>query len=416
MLNRRTLMHLMGSAAITSCAPPQQNAPPKEGAAQKIVIVGAGIIGASIAYHLAKLGLDVSVIDKFGPATQTSRGTFAWINATWAKQPRAYHGLSQSGVSSWHGWQEELGIPVKWGGSLEWFDRPARQEKLARQIDEQKDWGEPASMVPREELHALEPHVDFGDTTSAALSGNDGAVDPELATRTLLEAAKAHGARLVYPCELLDVHLSKGRLHAVETSQGTMPATTVILATGAAPQAASRFAQSALPQRTTPGIIAITKPMPKLLNRLIVAPGIHMHQRLDGRIVLGEQDGAPGNAAHQMRLEGRPTTFPHKDFADQHFARMMAIAQQFVPALSEGQTAIEADAVHIGWRPLPLDGHPVLGFSTARPDIYLAVMHSGVSLAPIVGQLVAQEVATRTLIERLSIYRPDRQFEAIQRY
>ena len=82
MLNRRTLMHLMGSAAITSCAPPQQNAPPKESAAQKIVIVGAGIIGASIAYHLAKLGLDVSVIDKFGPATQTSRGTFASVSYT----------------------------------------------------------------------------------------------------------------------------------------------------------------------------------------------------------------------------------------------------------------------------------------------------------------------------------------------
>ena len=72
--------------------------------------------------------------------------------------------------------------------------------------------------------------------------------------------------------------------------------------------------------------------------------------------------------------------------------------------------------VRIGWRPLPIDGHPVLGTSPARPDVYLAIMHSGVTLAPIVGQLAAHELTEGTPVERLDEYRPDRTFKLIKRY
>ena len=72
--------------------------------------------------------------------------------------------------------------------------------------------------------------------------------------------------------------------------------------------------------------------------------------------------------------------------------------------------------VRIGWRPLPIDGHPVLGTSPARPDVYLAIMHSGVTLAPIVGQLAAHELTADTPVERLDEYRPDRSFKLIKRY
>jgi glycine/D-amino acid oxidase-like deaminating enzyme len=65
---------------------------------------------------------------------------------------------------------------------------------------------------------------------------------------------------------------------------------------------------------------------------------------------------------------------------------------------------------------LPLDGHPVLGFSPARSDVYLAVMHSGVSLAPIVGQLAARELINGVSSGRLDNYRPDRRYKPVKRY
>jgi glycine/D-amino acid oxidase-like deaminating enzyme len=57
---------------------------------------------------------------------------------------------------------------------------------------------------------------------------------------------------------------------------------------------------------------------------------------------------------------------------------------------------------------MPIDGFPVIGASPARRDVYLAVMHSGVTLAPIVGQLVAQEIADRGLAAALKDFRPER--------
>jgi len=406
-MNRRLLLKLMAAATVAGCGP--------RGSASKdlrVVVAGAGIIGASIAYHLAKSGASVTVIDKQGPATHASRGTFAWINATWAKTPRSYHSLNQESVSNWKDLHRSLDLPVRWGGSLEWFDNEPRQDKLADQIAEQFAWGERARMVDAAELAALEPNVDFGDATRAAFSENDGTVDPVLATRLLLKAAQGLGATIQYPCELTGVSLNGSRLVEVETSLGALKADKLVLATGASKDAGLRFAESDIPQRSTPGVIATTTPMPRCIYRIIAAPGIHMHQRDDGRLVIGEQEGAPRNEAHALRLEMRPNDFPEQAIAEQHAARMLEVAKRFAPCTS----GAEIESVHIGWRPLPIDGHPVLGASPARPDVYLAVMHSGVTLAPIVGQLAAHELTEDVAFERLQDFRPGRDFELIKRY
>jgi glycine/D-amino acid oxidase-like deaminating enzyme len=407
MMDRRTLLKLIPALAVAGCG--QR---PKETGKLRVVVAGAGIVGASIAYHLAKSGASVTVIDAAGPATHASRGTFAWINATWAKQPRHYHALNQDSVADWRELQVSLNIPVRWGGSLEWFTEPARTDALTDQIAEQVAWGEPASMLSAAELTELEPGLKVDSGVRAAFSPNDGAVDPVLATRTLLLSAERLGATVQYPSAITAVRLVSGRLTGVETTSGSIAADRLVLATGAAEHAPRDFAGIVIPQRSTPGVIAITRPLPRMLNRVVAAPGVHMHQRSDGRVVLGEQDGAPDNEAHAVRLQGRPNDFPADVFAQQHADRMLGIAKSFLPDIS----GAEVESVYIGWRPLPLDGHPVLGSSPARPDVYLAIMHSGVSLAPIVGQLLASEITNDMAIPRLDEYRPDREFERITRY
>jgi len=400
------LLKLISAAALAGCG---RSASTSD---IRIVVVGAGIIGASIAYHLAKSGASVTVIDQQGPATHASRGTFAWINATWAKQPRHYHQLSQEGVANWQTLRQSLDLPVKWGGSLEWFDTEARQELLLAQIAEQVEWGEPARMVSASEFAELEPHVKIHSGVRAAFSPNDGAVDPVLATEMLLTAAERLGASIRYPSKLMSASMSNGRLTAVETSTGVIRADRLVLATGAAPDMPVRVAGIDIPQRSTPGVIAVTRPMPRLLNRIIAAPGVHLHQRNDGRFIIGEQTGAPQNEAHALRLQGRPNDFPSEVIAKQHGERMLAAAEQFVPEMVDA----EIEAAYIGWRPLPIDGHPVLGVSPARRDVYLAIMHSGVSLAPVVGQLVAHELMEDVAVDGLKWYRPSRAFESTVRY
>ena len=111
-INRRALLKFAAAGAVLSFG-----TDPLSAQGLRVVVAGAGIIGASIAYHLARAGAQVTVVDQEGPATHASRGTFAWINATWAKQPRDYHALNQAGLSGWKSLQPLLNIPIRWNGS-----------------------------------------------------------------------------------------------------------------------------------------------------------------------------------------------------------------------------------------------------------------------------------------------------------
>ena len=367
----------------------------------RVTIAGAGIVGASIGYALAHAGAEVTLIDERGPATLSSLATFAWINATWAKQPRHYHRLSQLSVALWHELEAELSIPVRWHGSIEWFESSERQTKLAADIKEQVDWGEPASMLFGSALDPYREAIDFKETNQVAFSPNDGAVDSALATHRIIDAATRLGARTHFPCKLINATPSAQGTR-IQTSTGEWDSDYLVLATGAEQDLPKRLCGIDIPQRTTPGIIVVTQPLPPVLHPVLSAPGVHVHQRTDGRVVIGEQAGAPDN--HTDRLADRPSEFPSTTMAMAHADRLLNVAQLFVPMLA----AAEIQDVMIGWRPLPLDGLPVLGANPAVPAHYLAVMHSGVTLAPIIGLLVTSEILSGQMDQRLSPYRPMR--------
>lgn len=397
-MDRRQFLQLLGIAALARKA--------RAAAGPRVVVAGAGIIGASIAFHLAKAGASVTVIDREGPATHASRGSFAWINATWSKQPRSYHQLNQAGVQRWRSLQPLLNLPVRWGGSLEGNADASLEAELVRRVAEQQDWGERTRLVESVELSKLEPDVDFSGLRQVVFSENDGATDPVTATHAFLNGAVALGARVEHPCELTGVELAARRLTAVQTSRGDIAADRLVLATGAAANAGKRFADWDVPLRDAPGATALTTPMPRLVQRVLWMPGVHVHQRDDGRIVLGEEAGPPQGEAHALRLQAHPNDFPAREIALEHAERMRAAAQRYLP----GFTRAEFESARICWRPMPLDGYPVLGASPARPDVYLAIMHSGVTLAPVVGELVSQEIVSGGLADLLKDFRPDRRF------
>src|ERR1700741_1768080 len=128
-LDRRSFLQLLAAAAVS--------AELRAASRLRVVVAGAGIIGASIAYHLAKAGAGVTVIDRQGPATHASRASFAWLNATGSKAPRHYHALNQEGVARWRALQAELRLPVRWGGSLEGYAAAESADLLAARAKEQ---------------------------------------------------------------------------------------------------------------------------------------------------------------------------------------------------------------------------------------------------------------------------------------
>ena len=101
-MNRRTFANFVMAA-------PYYAAPQALDRPGAIVIVGAGVIGASIAYHLAQRGAQVIILEKERPASGATGKSFAWINASFSKRPRSYYELNFLGIAGWRRLELELG-------------------------------------------------------------------------------------------------------------------------------------------------------------------------------------------------------------------------------------------------------------------------------------------------------------------
>jgi glycine/D-amino acid oxidase-like deaminating enzyme len=115
-MNRRTFLQgaaaLPGLAAAVSCGRPRAGS-------DSVVVVGAGIVGASIGYHLAKRGARVTILEKDKPASAATGTSFAYLNAS-RKRPRPYYDLNLLGIDNWRRLQLEIGSELK----IEWSGMP----------------------------------------------------------------------------------------------------------------------------------------------------------------------------------------------------------------------------------------------------------------------------------------------------
>ncbi|MFT5435306.1 MAG: glycine/D-amino acid oxidase-like deaminating enzyme, partial [Myxococcota bacterium] len=84
--------------------------------------------------------------------------------------------------------------------------------------------------------------------------------------------------------------------------------------------------------------------------------------------------------------------------------RVLGLAKQRF----QGMEAVELESVTLGWRPLPIDGHPVIGFPKSAPGVYLMVTHSGFTLAAILAQFAAIEILNGAEVDMLAPFRVER--------
>ena len=356
----------------------------------RILVAGGGILGANLAYQLARRGAAVTLIEKQRPAAGATAASFAWINSTYSKRPWSYFNLNRLGMDAWRHLDRDFSgeLPVTWGGSIEWYNDARRAAEFRSEVKQHQAWGYPSEIVAESRLRELERNLAFGDVAAAGHATAEGHVDPVRATEIILARAAALGARVEYPCEMTGLDGAKDQLRAVRTTKGDIETDLLVIACGTDTPKVAAMAGLVVPLKPSPGVLVHTTPQPRLIERVVLAPAAHMKQKPDGRIVTGVGFG------------GTPTT----DDSREGGARFLQTAATVLPQL--GNAAVER--VTLGWRPLPKDEFPIIGFAPGRTDIYITVMHSGVTLSPLVSRLAAVEILDGVAAEPLEPYRLSR--------
>lgn len=358
-----------------------------------IVVAGAGIIGASVAYHLAKRGAKVTVVEALHPGSGATEKSFGWINATFSKRPRAYFDLNRLAIARWRRLELDLKdeMKVQWGGSVAWFPPGPEAEELRDNVRNHQEWGYPVRLVDEAEFRQLLPAISPGSFGVACHSEQEGAVDPVAAVTVLLDKARQFGAEVRYPCQVTGLELASGRVQSIETGHGSIKADTLVLACGVGSPSLAKIAGVSVPLKDSPGVLVHTAPQPRLIERVALAPGTHFKQGRDGRIVIGGPIvGGPGTAIARASVE--------------QAEQIRRQAARFLPQLSE----LPLERVTLGHRVMPLDEYPILGFTERCPNLYVAATHSGVTLAPLIGELAAREILDGAGAGLLEPYRPAR--------
>lgn len=365
----------------------------------KIVIVGAGIIGAAIAYHLSQRNdITVTVLERDVPGAGASGHSFAWANA-FGKEPRDYHTLNRRSLDMWYRLAHQLDtdIGIHYGGEMRWETDPQRAIQLRQHIQQIQRWGYPCRLIPRDEMLALEPHLRPGIVATASFSEADIHVETDRFINVCLQRACESDA-VVHPhTSVTGFVIRKGRIVAVKTTDAEFPCDVVVLASGVQTTELAALAHIHIPQQRSPGVVIETTPCAKILHSVAIihAPPtdknhqhLHLRQLADGslRIGQGTQEGI------------------NRDDSQQHADALLARAKAYLPAIADA----EAIPTPVGYRPMPLDGFPVLGFTEAVQNLYIALMHSGVTLAPLVSEMATLEIADGARVDWFSPYRLER--------
>lgn len=385
-MNRRQFLAAVPGLAAAGAAPSVWGqAPPK------VVVVGAGIMGASIAYHLAGRGADVTVLDKARPGSGATQGAFAMLISAHPEGPRAFSDLYGKAILDWRRLDAELGgaIPVQWGGTITWTAPGEGVARFEAGVRQARSWGVAMPSLSAADIVRLAPGVVPGPFGAGAYSASEGTVDPQTAVDVLVERAKALGVRFRSPVEVTGLITQGGKVAALETSQGKVAADMVVIAAGAGTDQLAGLVGAKAPHGVVSGTLAHSKPHPRLLERVLNGPTFSLKQNPDGRFVTG--------------LDYRPGA-DGTDVSRAYGEKLLAEAARTLPGLR----GVELDTMTVGYVPIPKDSQPIMGFCGTPTNLYLALTMSGITMAPLMGRLAAAEIVEGQALELLAPYRPAR--------
>jgi len=336
---------------------------------RSIVVVGAGIVGASLAYHLTGHGRPVTLIDAGLPGSGATRASFAWIGRPVSSDlPSAP--LRYLALDDYRRLEAELPeLSIRWTGSLTW------------------DGFDDTPWPSTGDVEAIEPHL-LDPPAAANHHPEDAAIDPVAASELLTAAARDRGARVLTGTTAIALDHRAGTVSGVRTTAGVVPAETVVLAAGTGAVALCAGIGVTLPVEPSPAVLVRLRATPGLVRAIVATPSMEFRQLDDGTILA-------------------PTAYSGETDQAALLATARRVRDRFAASFA-GAGGTEVISAEIGWRPMPTDGEPVIGPPAGTQGLYVAVMHSAITLAAAVGRLAASEILTAQPAPELAGCRPTR--------
>lgn len=246
-----------------------------------VVVIGAGIIGVAAAYHLAKKGHSVALIEKGHVGAEQSSRNWGWCR----QQGRDRHEipLARASLEMWGGLHEEIGADLGFRrkGVL-WVTKD--QKELAGW----ERWANDARQmqVHSHMLSAAEVRERLPDSTEGWLGGmetpSDGRAEPSMAAPALAAAARRLGVKLFQNCAARGMETKGGAIDAVVTEKGRIRTQAVLLAGGAWSTLFCRRHGITLPQAMVIGTAFRTTAAPVIREGALGTPGYCIRRREDG--------------------------------------------------------------------------------------------------------------------------------------
>jgi len=377
---------------------------------RRFVVIGAGVLGAAVAARLASAGQRVTLLDQDQPGRATSRWSFAWLNSN-DKAPRHYHDLNHAGLRAWAGLAQDLDgaawyRPV---GNVELATSDYSRAELAARVSRLTEWGYDARLIAATEAAGLEPSLRLPapEITAAAWFPGEGYVLTEPLIDLLVTRARNHGAELLTGAEgrVIALDTAPGAVTLVRTAEDAVRAADEViicagrwtpdLAAMAGAEGQAPLLAWDTPGATAPGLVVQVGPVgPEAPVRLVHTPEICVRPHPGGLLHLEAPDAAVDLHTPAPELRRWAAELLHR-------------AQRAVRGLDDARVVNFQVCV----RPMPLDGQSIIGRLPSAPSLYVAVTHSGVTLAAHLANLIAADLITGTPAPEpagLKPYRPDR--------
>jgi glycine/D-amino acid oxidase-like deaminating enzyme len=361
----------------------------------RIGVIGVGIVGASVGWHLARRGVDVVMIDAGQPGEGVTNWSFSWVNASNKTETREYFDLNVAGLAAHEELAASLGPGDWWhpSGHLRWFEVPDRGLELHRLVELLGSWGYDATIWEAERARRLlEPEVEFpSNETPVAVFPNEGWIQGRSLVDRLTADAERSGAELLAQSTVSDITLRENRMSEITLTDGRRLAVDgVVNAAGPAGGRIAALVGRDLPMREEPGIVARLRCERLPLHRAMHAPRVELRPDGDDLVVIHSRE--------IDALIGQDTE------PEQLGVSLRELAVATIPALGTSELV----GSNVVMRPIPGDGFPSVGAVKGLGAYYEAITHSGITLGVIIGRLLSKEVVESNVDNLLRPFRPGR--------